>query len=336
MKLVLKISGVLLALVVVVAVGAYAYLNATWNKDYADYPRPAIVASTDSATIARGEYLANAVAHCSACHQTASGSENMTKRSGTVLGLDFGGGNVWDIPMFGRFVAANLTPDPETGIGKLSDGDVARVVRNGVGRNGKIVPFMHFSVGPMADEDLTAVLSYLRTLKAVNHAGPPEKPGLFCKLLVKGMSPKEEAPPKWTPPGGISIERGGYLANGPADCFSCHSQLDPMHGFVIVGPRFRGDEHAEPDPTDAAFEFVTPNLTPDPETGHITNWSEDDFVRRFKTGVVYKGSKMPWEGYARMTEDDVRSIYRYIHALAPVKHDVGPIRRAKGWKPPKA
>ncbi len=331
MKLVLKILLGLVLLLVVIVAGAYAYLEATWNKDYADSPRPAISAVRDSAVIARGEYLATAVAHCAICHQSLT---DMSRRSGIELGTDFAGGHIWDIPMFGRFVAANLTPDEETGIGKLSDGDLARIVRSGVGRDGKIVPFMSFAVGPMADEDLVAVVSYLRTLKPVKKAAPPEKPGLFCKLVVKGLAPKTEPPPQLVREGGISLERGRYLANGPAACFSCHSEADPMHGFVITGPRFQGSGQPEPDGVDPAFEMVVPNLTPDPETGHITNWDEDTFVGRFKKGVVYKGTKMPWESYARMTEDDIRSIYRYIRSLEPVKHDVGPIRRPAGWKPP--
>lgn len=60
---------------------------------------------------------------------------------------------------------------------------------------------------------------------------------------------------------------------------------------------------------DPAFEIVAPNLTPDPETGHITQW----------------------------TEDDLRSLYRYLRTLAPAKHPVGPTHRAKGsWTAPKA
>lgn len=336
MKLFLKILGAILLLIILIAAGFLAYLNMTWKKSYADYPRPEIKASTDSAVIARGDYLVHAVAHCSICHQgvpaNLSEKEMMEQRK-TGVGADLVGGHVWDIPVFGKFVAANLTADKETGIGGNSDGDIARVIRNGVSREGHMLAFMSIAVGQMADEDLIAVISYLRTLKPVAQSNPVEAPGIMGKLVLKNMKPREDAPLKWVPEGGISVERGQYLANGPAACYTCHSTADPMHGFAITGPRFQGEAHAEPDMVDPAFEIAVPNLTPDPETGHIHSWSEDMFVARFKQGPLYKGSKMPWENYGLMTENDVRSIYRYLNTLAPVKHDIGPVRREKGWKP---
>jgi hypothetical protein len=201
-----------------------------------------------------------------------------------------------------------------------------------VRRDGTIAPLMHLATGPMSDEDLTALVSYLRTLAPVRHVNRSEAPGVVGKLIIKGLRPRENAQVSYVPPGGVSAERGAYLANGPAACFTCHSTADPMHGFAIVEPRFQGDAHAEPDMTDPAFEIVTPNLTPDVTTGHITGWSEDDFVMRFQAGPMYMGSKMPWDNFALMSENDVRSIYRYLRTLPPAVHQVGPIRRHKGWK----
>jgi hypothetical protein len=74
-------------------------------------------------------------------------------------------------------------------------------------------------------------------------------------------------------------------------------------------------------------EIIPPNLTPDPTTGHISSWTEDMFVARFKGGRVVKGSIMPWDAFQRMTENDVRSIYRFLKSLPPVKHHVGPTVR---------
>jgi len=336
MKLAFKIVGGLVLVLVLIIAGFYLYLEATWKKNFSEFPHPAITASKDSSVIARGEYLANAVAHCAVCHQ---GGTNMENRAGTELKLNYSGGHVWDIPMFGKFVSANLTPDAETGIGNLSDGLVARVIRNGLDRNGDIAAFMSFAVGPMADEDLTAVISYLRNLPPVANPRPAEKYGLFGKLVGKALNPAIRPPiPKWVPESdSAKPERGEYLANGPAACFTCHTEADPMKGFVLVGPRFQGNGHPDPDPVDPSFELAAPNLTPDPTTGHITSWSEDDFLKRFRTGVVYSGSPMPWESYARMTEQDIRSLYRYLRSLEPVRHDIGPPRRPKGsWKPAKA
>ena len=96
-----------------------------------------------------------------------------------------------------------------------------------------------------------------------------------------------------------------------------------------IRPRFSG----EPDPLEKGMEFVVPNLTPDPETGWITSWNEEAFVARLEAGRVFQGSKMPWENFARMTEDDMRSVYRYLRSLPPTKKVTGPTHRKLGWKP---
>lgn len=77
---------------------------------------------------------------------------------------------------FGTYVAANLTSDEETGLGKVSDGDLARVIRHGVDRDGHLALGMSTSCGEMADEALTTVISYLRTLPPVTkETGPSHR-----------------------------------------------------------------------------------------------------------------------------------------------------------------
>lgn len=83
------------------------------------------------------------------------------------------------------------------------------------------------------------------------------------------------------------------------------------------------------DEVDASQVLVTPNLTPDTTTGHITQWTEDDFVARFRAGRRLPGSPMPWDSYALMRDADLRAIFRYLQSLAPVRHDVAPIVRTK-------
>jgi mono/diheme cytochrome c family protein len=321
----LKVLGGLLLVVVVVATGGFAYVQATWDRDFSDVPMPAITASRDSATIARGEYLVRTVAHCSECHALASDP---------AAGIDgpLSGGYVFDIPMFGRFVAANLTSDSATGIGALSDGQVARAIRAGVDRRGRLAAFMAFSVGEMSDEDLTAVVSYLRTQPAVSKVVGTEEWGLAAKVLAGTIKPRLTPPPAHVPAGGVSVERGRYLVMGPAACSTCHSPVNPLT-FAPDGPPLSGNTQAEPDPLAPGFEFVIPNLTPDSATGHIVTWSEEQFVARFKQGPVYPGSKMPWHAFRRLTEDDTRSVYRYLRTLPPVHHVVGPTHRKVGTGP---
>lgn len=324
MKRAFKIIGYVLGGLVGLVLCAWLYLELTWKKSYASIPLPDITASKDPEIIARGDYLVHAVAHCSICHQPAEGL-----KAGSAGGTDLVGGFEWQAGPFGNFYAANITSDQQTGVGALSDGELARIIRHGVRKDGSQAVFMSFAVGPMADEDVMAVISYLRTLPPIAQQNPTDDVKLIGKVVMKNFSPRETPPPKWVAPGGISVERGAYLANGPAVCIGCHTDWDVMNGFAQVGASFSGSTMADPDHTDPSYEIVAPNLTPDPETGHITQWSEDAFVARFKGGSVFPGSKMPWPNFANMTEDDVRSIYRYLHTLPPTKKAIGATRRPK-------
>lgn len=83
-------------------------------------------------------------------------------------------------------------------------------------------------------------------------------------------------------------------------------------------------------------EALAPNLTPDVETGHITAWSEEQFVARFIGDTKNKsahGTKMPWPSFALMTDSDVRSLYRHLRTLPTKKNATGPTRRLAGSWP---
>ncbi|HEY5415546.1 MAG TPA: hypothetical protein VIK41_12005, partial [Gemmatimonadaceae bacterium] len=60
------------------------------------------------------------------------------------------------------------------------------------------------------------------------------------------------------------------------------------------------------------------------ETGRLGKMTEDQFVARFRQGRVIPGSPMPWQAFSRIAEDDLRSIYRYLKSIPPVKRDNGP------------
>jgi cytochrome c553 len=311
--------------------GCVGYAELTHKRDFSATPMPAIKASVDPKIIEHGAYVANAVAHCSACH--ANGEFTREKKLPPDL-KDLRGGYVLHAGPFGTFYPANLTSDPDTGIAKISDAELARVIRHGVAPNGRLDPLMSFAVGPMSDEDLTAVVSYLRSLPPVKSETPRDEWGLLAKLLAGKFEPRMAAAPKYVPPGEARADRGDYLANGPALCVGCHTPRDPMKGFAETAPKLSGCGKADPDPTDKEMEICAPNLTPDAETGILTNYTEDTFVERIKKGPrISKGSPMPWENFAMMTEDDLKSLYRYLQSLPPTKRVTGPTRRKRGWTP---
>jgi hypothetical protein len=68
--------------------------------------------------------------------------------------------------------------------------------------------------------------------------------------------------------------------------------------------------------------LVTPNLTPDPETGRMNGWSNKDFIERFRKGRVIPGSPMPWGPFSRMSDLELTALYKYLTSLEPVNNEV--------------
>ena len=128
--------GLVVVLLLAVA-GISIYVASRQNLKY-DAPFPAIAASTDSAVIARGHYVVRTLAPCGSCHSAVD------KIQAAEAGADvpLSGGYVFDIPP-GKFHVPNITPDMETGIGRLPDGAIARALRNGIKHDGlALLPFM--------------------------------------------------------------------------------------------------------------------------------------------------------------------------------------------------
>jgi mono/diheme cytochrome c family protein len=315
MKTFIKILLVLCAIIFAVV----AYIQFTWNKEY-EAPFPEIKASTDSAVIARGKYLAYGPAHCGTCHVPMN--KIMDVENGEIIPLS--GGWTIDIPP-GTFHAPNITPDEETGIGRFSDGELARVLRHMVGKDGRcIFPFMPFA--ELSDDDLTAVISYLRSQPPVKNNVPKSELKFLGKMLSSFGLVKPEGT-KGNPPKSVAIdstvEYGKYLANYVANCVGCHTNRDMKTG-EFIGVPFAGGFAMPPDPYfSEGFNFVTPNLTPDPETGIMASWSEETFVYRFlKTKRLHKGTPMPWGSFSRINELELKAIYRYLKTLDPVKNHI--------------
>lgn len=285
MKKVLKVFAIGFAALLLFIGGALAWLMTRPPRDFSATPRPAITASADPEVIARGEYVAHALAHCSACHGPA---DVVAKHRISPDKTSMPGGYTMNAGPFGKYYPANLGSDPDTGVGKVSDGDLARAIRHGVDREGRLAAMMKFSCAELADEDLTAVISYLRTLPATKNVVPRDEWGPLAMILMGSFDPRVSPPPKYVPPGGVSRERGEYIANGPGHCHGCHTALDPTAGMAQVGARFSGEPMPEPDPFDEKAEFVIPNLTPDLETGVMASWNEAAFVARFRAGRVYE------------------------------------------------
>jgi len=327
LRTILRWGGRLVA-VVVVLIGAFVgYFAMSWQPTFPDTPLPAIEASNDPEVIARGDYLFNAVAHCSACHSTM---EDYVGGGKTVAPS---GGHEWHMGPLGTVRAPNITPDETTGVGSYSDAELARVIRHGIRKDGRGALFM-MSVGPMSDEDLAAIVSYMRTIEPVKHEVPPSEVGLLGKVLFQTAMdffahPHEYQVPPYVPASDTaSAERGEYLARGPGFCVGCHTKIEGKDGQVaFVEPLLAGRIDPDfPDETEPGFRFVAPNLTPH-SSGIMHGWTKDQFVKRFRNGRAYPGSAMPWETYRNMTDADLESVYLYLTSLDGVDHSVGPSRQ---------
>jgi mono/diheme cytochrome c family protein len=271
-------------------------------------PYPNIKASTDTAVIARGRHIVLGPGHCVDCHSPVKNIDSVLQ-----LGEEpaLTGGNKFDLP-FGKFYTRNLTPDSATGIGTMTDGEIGRVLRYSVKKNGEaVLPFMPFQ--NMSDEDLVAVVSYLRSLKPVKNEIPNHEYNIMGRIinafLIKPSGPTELIA-SITPD--TTVAFGKHMVMAVANCNECHTKRDAI-GAYIGEPMAGGIEFKE----EGKPTLVTPNLTPHP-SGRITGWSQEDFIKRFRLGKIIPYSHMPWESYRRMNDIELKAIYKYLRTLKPV------------------
>jgi len=172
--------------------------------------------AADKRQIARGKYLV-IVGGCSDCHTPGSflGHPDMTKFLG---GSDVG----FSIPGMGVFVGRNLTPDPETGLGKWTTQQIVTAFTTGRRPDGRILaPIMPYeALGHLTKSDALAIAAYLKSLPPVKHAvpgpfGPNETPTTFVMTVVPGPVYANMPKPPGPPPGAGGPPGGHPPAGGP-------------------------------------------------------------------------------------------------------------------------
>jgi mono/diheme cytochrome c family protein len=310
-----KWTGVALILLLI---GFFVFVSSQQGKKY-DAPYPEITAVTDSAVLARGEYLVYGPAHCSGCHSPLDKQSLLA--SGEHIPLI--GGFLFPLPI-GNVYTPNITPDP-SGIGKMSDQQIARALRHGVGYDGRaLLDFMPFH--NLSDSDLQAVISYLRTMEPVKNEVPPAELNILGKMMyalaIKPVGPEEGIEIAKTVQPDTSAFYGEYLCNYVANCRGCHTNRDLKTG-AFIGEFYSGG-FAMPSVMQPGKAVVTPNLTPDMETGKIYGWGREKFIARMRQGRIIPLSEMPWDQFKEFSDNDLKAVYAYLQTLKPIKKDNGP------------
>jgi mono/diheme cytochrome c family protein len=278
-----------------------------------DYPRARPLTDrtfeSSPARVERGRYLTEHLLQCFVCHSErdcdAPGAPPIVGRKGA--------GVVMSERAERRIVAPNITPDPATGAGRWTDDMLARAIREGIGHDGRALYWgmWYQSFAGLSDEDLAAVVVYLRTL-------PPVRNALPATLLpdderaANAKSPRSITEPVLGPPAGDTKALGRYLI-GVADCTGCHTGWEaPRNPGLLAG----GNEIVR-----GSHQAFSANLTRH-ESG--AGYPQATFISVMRTG---KGGSlhpiMPWLAFSGLTDADLGAMYDALGDVYPVAHYVG-------------
>jgi mono/diheme cytochrome c family protein len=215
--------------------------------------------------IERGRYLAVA-GDCASCHSMPG------------VNQPFAGGRPIETP-FGVVVGANITPDPETGIGAWSDELFVHALREGKGQDGQLLypamPYPYYT--KLTESDALALRAYLNTVTPVRNAvvsnrlpfpfdvrqGMSAWNALYFK--IGEFKPDSTKSAEWN--------RGAYLVEGLGHCGACHTPKTQLGG----------DDRAHPFQGSALQGWFAPNITNDNERG-LGGWAVADIVAYLKNG----------------------------------------------------
>lgn len=297
MKLVWKILAGLGGVLVVAAAAGGGFVwtqvsafDESMAKVY-DVPLPSIQRVTDPAVLARGEHLSKSIGGCNTadCH-----------------GSDFGGGRSIKMGPVATLTGPNITGG---GLGAAySDAELARLIQHGLKKDGRSLTFMPaHEISWLPDDDVQAIVSYLRTVPDVQKPNGPVSIGVIGKVLDRKDSlfidiarRIDHSRAEVAPPPSPTKEYGQFIGRA---CTGCHGQ-------TLAGGAIPGAPKSMPIPT---------NLTPH-ETG-LKDYSFEDFTKLLDQGLKKNGEKlnpfMPLSALAELNEVERRALYEYLLSLPP-------------------
>lgn len=255
----------------------------------------------DFARQERGRQLA-AAGDCVACHTAEDGKP-------------FAGDRPIETP-FGIIYSANITPDPETGIGAWTEEQFYRAMHEGIAANGRRLypafPYPWFTKVSRADVD--DIRAYLRTLEPVrSKARPNEFPWpLNHRIAMAGWNELFFTPGEFQPDKQQSAEwnRGAYLVEGLGHCGACHTPKN-MFGSAKADQKYQGGK---------IQNWFAPSLAGDQRAG-LGSWDTEDITRFLKTGrndrtTAYGPmAEVIKDSTSKMSDEDLHAIATYLKSL---------------------
>jgi mono/diheme cytochrome c family protein len=260
--------------------------------------------------VQRGLYLSKA-AGCVGCHtqQTKDPKE----------AVPYAGGRALKTP-FGTFYGPNITPHPTAGIGKWSETDFVRAMREGRRPDGAhyFPAFPYPSFTGITDADLRDLWAYLRSLPPSARASQEHELGFFYRWrFLVGVwkwlyfKPGPMTPdPKRTP----ALNRGDYLVNALGHCGECHTPRNFMGGM-------KRDRHlagTEQGPEGKSVSNITP--------ARLKKWGDAEIRDFLQTGMTSDGDvtsetmgEVVTNTTSQLVPADMAALIAYLRSVPPVE-----------------
>jgi mono/diheme cytochrome c family protein len=261
----------LLIVLAAAAAALVAWLNVRGEAPVSD---AVPIGAPAAALVQRGAYLAT-VGNCAACH---------TARGGTP----FAGGKGIETP-FGTVFASNLTPDPDTGIGRWSADHFWRAMHHGRSRDGRLLypAFPYTDYTRVTREDADALYAYLRSQPAARQPNRPHdlRFPYNLQLSLAVWRALFFSPGSFEPQANRSAEwnRGAYLVRGLGHCQACHA---PRNALGATSDKLDLSGGLVP-----MQNWYAPSLASPSEAG-VQAWTPDEIVHLLKDGQGARGAAL--------------------------------------------
>jgi mono/diheme cytochrome c family protein len=275
----------------------------------------ASIAQADT-ELERGRRVFHATGGCS-CHTNYPGEGEAAP--------PLAGGRALETP-FGVFYSTNITSNPETGLGRWSEADFIRAMREGLSPEGQhyfpVFPYPSFT--GLRDQDLLDLKTYLDSVPAVKRANrAPDAPFPFSwRATLTGWKWLNFEPrriesdsirsPEWN--------RGNYLVHAAAHCGECHTPRT-LTGGLDQSMWLAGS-------LDGPEGELAANITPHEETG-IGRWTIPDLVWYLEMGIKPDGddtqglmSEVIEHGYTNLPKSDLEAIAIYLKSIPAIENDL--------------